>query len=423
MKAAWTNLVLVGNVLWGLLLPVAASAADWRAFRGNDGSGISQETGLPLTWSLNENILWKTELPGAGSSTPIIVGDRVYLTCYSGYNVPGQPKGRPEDLRYHVLCLDRSNGKILWQQEIAPKLPEQDNIRDGHGYASSSPVADDEQVYVFFGKTGVIAFDHQGRQQWHADVGSRLHGWGSGASLVKFEDWIIVNASVESETLYALRATDGQVVWRRDGIKQSWNTPIIADAGGKPELVIAILGQILGIDPRTGKDLWHCDTDIPWYMVPSLVAHGGVVYAIGGRPGASLAVRLGGRGDVTRTHRLWTSDKGGNVSSPVYHEGHLYWMHDSLGTAFCADAKTGRVVYQERVPRAGQVYGSPVLAEGRIYYPSRGGTVFVVAAKPAFELLASNSWGERGEFNSSPAVAGGCLFFRTNRFICCVGKK
>ncbi|MCX7700530.1 MAG: PQQ-binding-like beta-propeller repeat protein [Gemmataceae bacterium] len=423
MRAAWLIAMFVVTVPRGLLQPVVAPAADWRAFRGNDGTGVSREQGLPLTWSLNDNIRWKTDLPGAGSSTPIIVGDRVYVTCYSGYNVPGQPKGRPEDLRFHLICLARSDGKILWQREIQPKLPEQDNIRDGHGYASNTPAADDERVYAFFGKTGVFAFDHQGKQQWHADVGSRLHGWGSGASLLNFEDRIIVNASVESETLYALRSSDGQVAWKRGGIKESWNTPIIAHVGGRPELVVAIQGQILGIDPRTGTDLWNCATDIPWYMVPSLVAQDGVAYAIGGRPGAGLAVRLGGKGDVTRTHRLWTSDKGGNVSSPIYHDGHLYWMHDSLGTAFCAEVKTGRIVYQVRVPRAGQVYGSPVLAEGRIYYPSRSGTVFVIAAKPKFELLASNSWGERGEFNSSPAIADGCLFFRTDRFIVCLGKK
>jgi hypothetical protein len=152
------------------------------------------------------------------------------------------------------------------------------------------------------------------------------------------------------------------------------------------------------------------------------VAHDGVVYAIGGRPGGGLAVRLGGTGDVTRTHRLWTSKKGGNVSSPIYHDGHLYWMHDNQGIAFCADARTGAVVYEERIRRPEQVYGSPVLAEGKIYYPGRNGTTYVVAAKPAFELLATNSWGERGDFNASPAVAGGQLFLRTNRFVCCVGR-
>jgi hypothetical protein len=397
--------------------------SDWRAFRGNDGSATSKAKGLPLTWSAAHNILWKTELPGAGTSTPIIVGSRVFVTCYSGYNVPGEERGVQEDLKLHLVCLGRADGRILWQRDIAPKLPEQETIRDGHGYASSTPVADDARVFAFFGKTGVVAFSLKGQELWRADVGSNLSSWGSGASLLLFGDLVIVNASVESEKLYALDARTGRQVWAASGIREAWNTPILATSGNHTELVVAIGGKILGIDPKTGNELWSCATDIPSYMVPSLVASEGIVYAIGGRPGGGLAVRLGGRGDVTRTHRLWTSKKGGNVSSPIYHDGHIYWMHDNLGIAYCADAKTGELVFEERIGRAGQVYGSPVLAEGRIYYPSRGGTVFVVAARPQFELLASNAWGERGTFNASPAIAGKELFFRSDRWICCVGEK
>jgi outer membrane protein assembly factor BamB len=238
-----------------------------------------------------------------------------------------------------------------------------------------------------------------------------------------YGDLLIVNASVESQKLFALDARTGKEVWNAGGIRDSWNTPILARNGDRTELVVAIFQQVLGIDPKTGERLWSCRTDIPWYMVPSLVAHDGVVYAIGGRPGGGLAVKLGGSGDVTRTHRLWTSNKGGNVSSPVYHDGHLYWMHDQTGVAFCADAKTGAVVYEERIARAGQVYASAVLADGKVYYPARNGTTYVVAAQPKFELLARNTFGERGTYDSSPAVAGGQLFIRTNRFVCCVGKK
>lgn len=404
------------------LVQAEVNLSDWRGFRGNDGLAVSADRGLPVNWSSEEKILWKTDLPGAGTSTPIVVGQRVFVTCYSGYHVPGQEQGRQEDLRLHLVCLDRNSGRILWQRDLQPKLPEQDNIRDGHGYASSTPVADDARVYAFFGKSGVFAFDHQGQPLWHADVGSQLHGWGSGASLLLFDDLVIVNASVESESLYALHAQTGKVKWQHPHIRESWNTPIIVRHQGQTELVLAVAGKILGLEPATGRDLWSCNTDIPWYMVPSLVAHDGVVYALGGRPGGGLAVRIGGRGDVTQTHRVWTSNKGSNVSSPLYYDGHLYWMHDNLGIAFCADAKTGEIVYQERVPRVGQVYGSPVLGDGKIYYPARRGAVYVVAARPVFELLAVNEWGERGEYNASPAIAGGRLFFRTNQFVCCVGQ-
>jgi outer membrane protein assembly factor BamB len=422
MKSVTACVVLL---VLGMTASVASSQdrlSDWRAFRGNDGSATSADRGLPLTWTATENIVWKTDLPGAGTSTPIVVADRVFVTCYSGYQVPRQPPGSQDDLKLHLVCLDRDTGKIRWTRDLDPKLPEQDTIREGHGYASSTPVADDSRVFAFFGKSGVFAFDHEGKELWRASVGSERSGWGSGASLLLCDDLLIVNASVESQTLYALDASTGKEVWSRGGIRQSWNTPILARHGERTVLVLAIFGNILGIDPRSGKELWRCATDIPWYMVPSLVAHDGVVYAIGGRPGGGLAVKLGGSGDVTRTHRLWTSNKGGNVSSPLYHQGHLYWMHDNQGIAFCAEAKTGKIVYAERIARSGQVYGSPVLAEGKIYYPARNGTTFVVAAQPKFELLARNTFGERGTYNASPAIAGGQLFLRTNRLVCCVGK-
>src|SRR6185436_17119691 len=144
--------------------------------------------------------------------------------------------------------------------------------------------------------------------------------------------------------------------------------------------------------------------------------------SVGGRSGGSLAVRLGGRGDVTGTHRLWTGKKGSNVTSPIYHDGHLYWMHENLGIAYCAEAKTGKIVYEERVEGCGQVYASPVLADGKIYYFNREGRGLVLPAAPRYELLASNDLERRAIFNSSPAVDGGRLYLRTDRYLYCLGK-
>jgi outer membrane protein assembly factor BamB len=396
---------------------------DWRAFRGNNGDGTSTDRKVPERWSGEDHILWKTMLPGAGTSTPIIIGQKVFVTCYSGFNVPGQPQGEQSDLKLHVLCLDRANGRIMWKHDVAPRLPEQDTIRDGHGYASSTPTADETRVYVAFGKSGVLALSHAGQELWRTEVGSTLHGWGSGASLLLAGDRLIVNASVESESLIALDVATGKKLWTVPGNKESWNTPILVRHGQTTEIVFAVMGKILSIDPATGKENWSCDTDIPWYMVPSLIAADGVVYALGGRPGSGLAVRLGGAGNVTQTHRLWTSPKGSNVSSPVYHAGYLYWMHDNSGLAYCAEASTGKVVYEEKVSRGNQVYGSPVLADGKIYYPGRSGDVYVVRATPQFELVATNSFGKRGTYNSSPAIAGSQIFLRTDEFVCCIGNK
>lgn len=411
-------------IVWNAVaLAAIAHGADWPQFRGPGGLGKSGDTGLPVSWSGSQGILWKTELPGAGTSSPIFVGPRIFLTAYSGYNVPGEP-GVQEKLVRHVLCLNRTDGKLLWKTDVAAKLPEQDKIRDDHGYASSTAVSDGEKVFVFFGKTGVLALDLKGKILWQTSVGEGLHEWGSAASPILYKNLVIVNAGVESESLVALDKTTGREVWRAGGIKESWNVPILVKtAAGATELVMAIFGKVIAFDPDKGTELWSCETKIPWYMVPSLVAEKDVVFCIGGRGGGgSLAVKVGGRGEVGGTHVVWRGKKGSNVSSPIAHEGHLYWASDSLPIVSCANLATGEIVYEERLPRAEQFYPSPVCADGKLYYLTRSGQTFVVAAKPKFELLATNNLEERAVFNASPVVADRRLFLRSNRWLYCIGK-
>ena len=228
-------------------MKVDTSGNDWPQFRGPGGQGISHEGGLPTEWTSQSNIRWKTQLPGAGTSSPIFFGDLIYLTCYRGFGVPGEPSGNMSDLALTLVCLNRSDGSIRWQKEITPSLPEQQTIRDEHGYASSTPVADDNHVYIFLGKTGVFAFDHNGNQQWHKTVGSKLSGWGSAASPILHGDNLIVNASVESESLYALNRQTGEQVWQANGIKEAWNTPVLMpQADGSTELIVPIFPQPAG---------------------------------------------------------------------------------------------------------------------------------------------------------------------------------
>jgi len=415
--------MLYGALVVLCCLPLPA-AADWPRFRGSGGMGVSDVTGVPISWSTSENIAWKTALPGPGASSPIVFGDRVYLTCYSGYFVPGEPGGSLAQLKRHLLAVRLADGKILWSQTLAAKLPEESHIRD-HGYASSTPVADADGVYVFFGKSGVFAFEHEGPRLWQADVGSTTNGWGSAASPVLYKDTVFVNASVESASLVALDRRTGAEKWRVGGIREAWNTPLVVTAAsGRAELIVPVQGRVLAFDPDSGKSLWSCRTDINWYMVPSVVAANGVIYCLGGRSGvAALAVRAGGSGDVTATHRLWTSQKGSNVSSPVYLDGHLYWAHDTGETVYCAKAATGAVVYEQRLSRAGQFYASPLLADGRLYYMNRSGKTFVLAAKPRFEQLAVNDLSDRSIFDASPAVAGNRLLLRSDKFLYCVGTN
>lgn len=398
-----------------------ASNQDWPAFRGAGGMGISSAKNLPVEWNTDKNIAWKVALPGAGASSPVIFGDRIYLTAYSGFFVPGQD-GKKDDLKRHLIALKRTDGTKVWDQAVPAKLPEEDRIRD-HGFAANTPAVDSSGIYVFFGKTGVFCFGHDGRQKWQADVGSKTHGWGTSSSPVIHGNLLFINASVESESLIALDRSTGKEIWRASGIRESWNTPVVVTAkSGRKELIVSMQGKVLAFDPASGKSLWTCNTDIGWYMVPSIVAADGIVYCLGGRSGvAALAVRTGGSGDVTESHRLWTSIKGSNVSSPVYWNGYLYWAHES-GIANCAKADTGEIVYQKRLERAEQVYSSALLADGKIYYLSREGRTFVVAAKPEFEQLAMNDLNDRSIFNGSPAVDGNRLLIRSDRFLYCIGK-
>lgn len=385
--------------------------------------GVSAASDLPLEWDHTKNVVWKTALPGPGASSPIVFGDRVYVTYYTGYFIPDQPGGSLEQLQRHLLAVRLSDGQILWDKAVAAKLPEEERIRD-HGYAANSVAADADRLYVFFGKTGVFAFDHEGNQLWQTDVGSQTNGWGTAASPVLYKDLIFINASVESQSLVALDSKTGEEKWRAGGIRESWNTPLVVTAAsGREELIVAVHGSVLAFAPASGESLWSCKTDIEWYMVPSVVAADGVIYSLGGRSGnAALAVRAGGSGEVTDSHRLWTSKKGSNVSSPVYLDGHLYWMHESQGIAFCAVAATGEIVYEQRLDRAGQVYASALLADGRLYYVTRQGKTFVLAAKPEFEQLAVNDLSDGGVFNGSPAVAGKRLLIRSDKYLYCLGK-
>ena len=207
----------------------AALASDWNRFRGPDGSGISPDTRpLPLKWSETENLKWKCKLPGPGSSSPIVVGQRLFVTCWTGYGADRDNVGDPKDLRRHLICLDRDTGKVLWDKSIDPVLPEDPYSGNftQHGYASHTPVSDGERVYVFFGKTGVLAFDLEGKQLWQTSVGtgSGPNGWGTASSPILYKNLVIVTAAAESKALVALNKETGKEVWRFQdpGVSSIW---------------------------------------------------------------------------------------------------------------------------------------------------------------------------------------------------------
>jgi outer membrane protein assembly factor BamB len=408
-------------------LAVSSLAADWPSFRGPHSSAVSEEKGIATTWSDTENLVWKTNLPGPGSSSPILWGDKVFLTCYTGYGIPGDKAGDSKNLKRHLLCLDRKKGTILWDKEIEAKLPESKYGGYGalHGYATSTPVTDGQRIYVFFGKSGVFAFDFQGKELWQASVGTRTDNWGSATSPVLYKDLVIVNASVESGSLVALKKKDGMEEWKATGVGRTWNSPVLVDVnGGKQELVLRGTKSLLGFDPASGKKLWHCDGFNDGYVCPTVVARDGVVYSLGGRfDGTNVAVKAGGEGDVTSTHLLWSKKLGqGSISSPALYRDHLYWVADN-GTAVCLNARDGEKVYSERLKNSGTLYASITIADGKIYAVSRTKGTFVLGAAPKFEQLAHNTFAsDKSIFNGSPAVSDGQLFLRSDKCLYCIGK-
>jgi outer membrane protein assembly factor BamB len=428
---SWSACLIEKSRLCGLcsvavLSVLLFSAADWTRLRGPGATGISKDTGLPISWSATENIVWKTALPGKGGSSPITLGEKIFLTAYTGYGLDRSEPGRQEDLTHHVLCFNRADGKLLWDTTSKALLPEQpydEGHIDLHGYASATPVTDGERLFVSFGRSGVRAYDLDGKSLWHAEVGSNLNGWGSAASPILFGDLVIVNASIESESLIAFDKKTGKQVWRVTGIVESWSTPLVVDLpDGGQELVLAMKGKVLGFNLATGKQLWHC-ASFPDYVVPMVVADDkGVVYITGGRSSSSLAARAGGRGDVTETHLLWTLSKGCKVPSPLVHDGLLYWV-SNLDTAACIEADTGAIVYHQRLAERGAFYGSAVMAEGRIYAVSKMlGTVVLAAGREYKELARNKIEDDESLFNGTPVISNGQLLLRSDRFLYCIGK-
>jgi outer membrane protein assembly factor BamB len=415
------------SLFLALFIIPTALAADWMQFRGPGGLGVSHEKGLPEKWSETENVVWKTKLPGLGSSSPIAVGDAVFVTCYSGYAESASDPGEQKNLMRHLVCVDRKTGSIRWTKDFKPELPEsayKGANETQHGYASSTPVSDGKNLFVFFGKSGVFCFDLTGKQLWSKSVGKGTDRWGSATSPLLFNDLVIVNASVESGALTALHKSDGSEAWKLPGTARAWSSPMLVEVpGGKPELVLDLAGnssKIIGVDPATGKKLWSCDGNNDTYVCSSVVSHGGVVYAIAGRTGRSVAVKAGGSGDVKE---LWTSRNDSRVNSPVYHDGYLYWLNEQKGAALCIDAATGKEVYSQRIPGIGRAYASGVYADGKIYYVADDATTFVIAAKPKYELIATNKLADTSRTNASPAIDNGQLLIRTDKHLYCLGKK
>lgn len=450
-------------------------SADWTRFRGPNGKGISEEKAhTPTTWNSTENLKWKIELPGPGSSSPIVVGDRVYITCWTGYGVAGGDPGDQSDLRRHLICIDKESGKTIWSTEVEPVLPEDryGGMFAQHGYASHTPVSDGERIYVYFGKTGAFAYDLDGNKLWQTPIGTESdpRGWGSASSPVLYEDLVIITAPAESQAMVGLDKKTGKEVWRQEaaGFGGTWGTPVLVKVDDeRTDLVLGVPYEIWGLDPANGQLTWYCEAMETDSFCSSVAVDDDVVYAIEGRGGGSIAVKVGGKDDVTETHKVWMGRDSNRIGTPIVYEGRIYFF--SNGIANCIDAKTGGKVFQSRLEagadaaltrggddaRAGAGrqdagrqdagrqgggrqgggrsgggrggpggdYASPVLADGKIYFQKRSGEMYVIKADDEFEQLAANRLTDDTEdFSATPAISDGQLFIRSDKHLYCVAE-
>lgn len=398
---------------------IPVEAGNWPAWRGADGTGISDEAGLPVNWSPTQNIRWQLPLAEACNSTPVIWNDQVFLT-----------QGLDGGKRRALIAVDRRTGEVEWQQEVACSVEETTHKQNPP--CSASPITDGKVVYANFASGGMLACTLDGDRLWHRELGPVLSRWGNGGSPVLYGDLVIAfHGPGTPSILYALHRKTGDIVWTSNEtpidspIFGSWSTPVVVRASGRDELVMPYPGGKIGgpgwfkgYDPANGKQLWQVDgLGNEVYAMPIVGKGGEIIVGVSGHNGPTMAIRPGGSGNVTDTHRLWRTEKKNpqRVSSGVIHDGHLY-LADATGILQCLQLDTGESVYRERL--GGNLWGSILLADGHLYVTSLEGDTYVVAASPKFKLISQNSIGEATYAALAPAH--GELFLRTHQHLYCI---
>ena len=412
-------------VLLTFVTVVSACAANWPAWRGPFGTGVCLETNLPVHWTTNENVRWRAPLPERGNSTPIIWGNRLFVT-----------QAIEKENRRNLMCFDKATGKLLWQSGVT--YEDKEPTHPTNPYCSASPVTDGQIVIASFGSAGLSAYDFVGKELWHRDLGKQHHIWGNAASPVIYKDLCILNVGPGERTfLVALDKKTGEEKWRADepggdfgeakeGQRAvwigSWTTPTIIEESGQPRLIMTFPKRVASLEPATGREVWTCRGLNPLVYTSPLYSDG-IIVAMGGFSGSALAVKTGGSGDVTDTHRLWHHAKTKQrIGSGVIAGDHIYILNDP-GVAECFELRTGKLVWEERLkgPAKSDSWSSMVLSGKRLYVGNQGGDNFVLEASPTFKPLATNSLHE--PIFSSVAVSDGNLFLRTHKALWCVANK
>ncbi|MHC5066612.1 MAG: outer membrane protein assembly factor BamB family protein [Planctomycetota bacterium] len=445
MKTASAALLLIS-----LTTPLLTAQEDsWPGFRGPGRDGVALDAAPPVSWNDEENLTWRVELPGPGSSSPVILGEQVFISCYSGYGHYLDDGGAPKELKHHLLSFDRASGEKMWETVIPGPLPKEARkiqITE-HGFASATPITDGERIYAFLGRAGVVATDLDGEILWQTKLGDpspelpdATNGsldpkgnsidlnWGTASSPLLHGDLIIVNDSAWSHALQALNKHSGEFVWKQESANLIGcaASPMLVGPPGEEVMSITLAKSIWGMDPNTGEIIWQVPTTARGGMSPTSVSDGALLYAFGGSgEGHALHYErdLGETDESEENPRVvWKSANVG-IPSPLLYQGQIYLV-SSDGNGTCINAEDGEVIHRGRLEgRTGGVYASPVVANDQIYVVTRKRGTFVYSADGEFGLLARNELSDDSQFNGSPAIVGDQIFLRSDKFLYCISES
>ena len=403
----------------------------WPQWRGPLSPGFAPNADPPLAWSETNNVKWKTPIPGEGDSTPIVWGDRVFVLSAipggSNAAAPADPQAPAEIYQFTVFCLDRANGKVLWQRVARQEAPHEGR-QENNTFASASPVTDGRLLLAFFGSRGLHCYDFEGNLKWQKDFGKMKmkFGFGEGASPALWGDKVVVNWDQEGDDfIAALDTASGQELWRTARDEGSgWSTPLIVEYNGQRQVIVNATKKVRAYDLANGKEIWSCGGQTA-NAIPSPVSAGGVVYLTSGFMGSALqAVRLGRTGDLTGTDAIvWSHNKNTPyVPSPLLDDNLLYILSGTDAIVSCFDTGNGQAYFEhERLEGVHAAYASPVAARDRVYILSREGACVVLKKGPKPEVLAVNKVADKRS-DASLALAGKDLFLRTSGNLYCISQ-
>src|SRR5688572_2890758 len=385
----------------------------WPRWRGPSGQGFVSGTGYPDKWSATENVLWKVAVPGEGNSSPVIWGDRIFLTT-----------ARDGGRRLSLLAFKRSDGSQLWEA-FAPE-GRLESVHNKNGHASATPVTDGKLVYVSFGSRGLMAFDFDGKLAWRQDLGAMNNYWGTAGSPLLYKDRIILYQDQQRAESFvaAFDAATGTQLWRsRRTATVGWGTPVAIRVGNRDEIIVNGQYAVVAYDPNDGRELWRV-SGTTMEVIPTVVVGHGLLYSSSGRAGPTLAIRPGGQGDVTSSHLAWSTPRGSPfVPSPILYGNQLYMVNDMTSIASSFDARTGKTVWQDRLGVAQRegFSSSPVAVDEKVFFTNDNGETFVLRAGPTFNLLHVNNIGETTL--ASPALVDGRWYIRTQNNMFAIGAR